>query len=211
MKALSTFLVVCVSATACAAMVSPTLPEPEWPDREAATNAALPVATWQKHGHFDVQMSVAAGTNLVQLAFGHDADGDGELSRAETALVVGRGFGEAFVEDVNARHRYAEELPSKREAPVRRGAAVEDRSARTRMVCLPARGRRADWTDCHERGGRRRVHRMAARTARVELRPVVGHGARRVGGTRRRRRARAGGDRSRRDAVRVSVGRCAEG
>ena len=113
MKALSTFLVVCVSATACAAMVSPTLPAPEWPDREAATNAVLPVATWQKRGHFDVRVSVAAGTNLVQLAFGRDADGDGELSRAETALVVGRGFGEAFVEDVNARHRYAEELPSR--------------------------------------------------------------------------------------------------
>ncbi len=111
MKALSTFLVVCVSAAACAAAVSPTLPEPEWPDREAATNAALPVATWQKHGHFDVQMSVAAGTNLMQLAFGHDADGDGELSRAEAELVVGRGRGEAFVEDVAARMRYAEALP----------------------------------------------------------------------------------------------------
>ena len=87
------------------------MPAPEWPDREAATNAALPVATWQKRGHFDVRMSVAAGTNLVQLAFGRDADGDGELSRAETALVVGRGFGEAFVEDVAARMRYAETLP----------------------------------------------------------------------------------------------------
>ena len=121
MKALSTFLVVCVSATACAAMVSPTLPEPEWPDREAATNAALPVATWQKHGHFDVQMSVAEGTNLVQLAFGHDADGDGELSRAEAELVVGCGRGEAFVEDVAARMRYAEALPP---PPGRRGLGL---------------------------------------------------------------------------------------
>ena len=75
MKALSTFLVVCVSAAACAAAVSPTLPEPEWPDREAATNAALPAATWQRRGHFDVHLSVAAGANLVQLAFGRDADG----------------------------------------------------------------------------------------------------------------------------------------
>ena len=93
MRALSTILAICVSVVACAAVVSPTLPAPEWPDREAATNAALPVATWQRRGHFDVQMSVASGTNLVQLAFGHDADGDGELSRAETALVVGRGLG----------------------------------------------------------------------------------------------------------------------
>ena len=83
---------------------------PERPDREAATNVALSVAAWLGRGHFDVQISVAAGTNLVQLAFGRDADGDGELSHAETALVVGRGFGEAFVEDVAARRRYAEEL-----------------------------------------------------------------------------------------------------
>ena len=113
MRMLFTVLATCISAAACAAVVSPTLPAPEWPDREAATNVALPVATWQRRGHFDVRVSVAAGTNLVQLAFGRDADGDGELSRAETALVVGRGFGEAFVEDVNARHRYAEELPSR--------------------------------------------------------------------------------------------------
>ena len=111
MRMLFTVLATCISAAACAAVVSPTLPAPEWPDREAATNAVLPVATWQKRGHFDVRVSVAAGTNLVQLAFGHDADGDGELSRAETALVVGRGFGEAFVEDVDTRQRYAETLP----------------------------------------------------------------------------------------------------
>ena len=111
MRMLSTVLAMLASAAACAAVVSSTLPAAEWPDCEAATNAVLPVATWRRHGHFDVRMSVAAGTNLVQLAFGRDADGDGELSRAETALVVGRGFGEAFVEDVAARMRYAETLP----------------------------------------------------------------------------------------------------
>ncbi len=100
-----------VSAAACAAAVSPTLPVTEWADCEAATNAALPSATWQKRGHFEVWMSVAAGTNLLQLAFGRDANGDGELSYAETALVMGRGLGEAFVEDVAARRRYVEALP----------------------------------------------------------------------------------------------------
>ena len=85
MRMLSTVLAICVSVAACAAVVSPTLPEPDWPDSEAATNA--------------------------QLAFGRDADGDGELSYAETALVMGRGLGEAFVEDVAARIRYAEALP----------------------------------------------------------------------------------------------------
>ena len=111
MRVLSIVLAMSVSVVASAAVVSQILPAPEWPDREAATNAALPAAMWRKRGHFDVQMSVAAGTNLVQLAFGRDADGDGELSRAETALVVGRGLGETFVEDVAARMRYAEALP----------------------------------------------------------------------------------------------------
>lgn len=110
MRAFSTIIVVGVAAVLCAVTVSPVLPAPERPDREAATNVALSVAAWLGRGHFDVQMSVAAGTNLVQLAFGRDADGDGELSHAETALVVGRGFGEAFVEYVAARRRYVEDL-----------------------------------------------------------------------------------------------------
>ena len=111
MRFLCAILVPGMSVAACAASVSPTLPVAEWPDCEAATNAALPSATWQRRGHFDVHLSVAAGTNLVQLAFGRDADGDGELSYDETALVVGRELGEAFVEDVAARMRYAEALP----------------------------------------------------------------------------------------------------
>ena len=111
MRALCTILTFGMDVAVCAAVVSPTLPVPEWGDREAVTNSVLPVATWQRRGHFDMRLSAAAGTNLVQLAFGRDADGDGELSRAETALVVGRGFGEAFVEDVTARMRYIEVLP----------------------------------------------------------------------------------------------------
>ena len=75
MRLLSTAFAALVSAIACAAAVSPTLPVAEWPDCEAATNAALPSATWQRRGHFDVHLSVAAGANLVQLAFGRDADG----------------------------------------------------------------------------------------------------------------------------------------
>ena len=95
---------------AYAATVSLVPSVPEWTDCEAATNAALPVATWQRRGHFDVRLSVAAGTNLLQVAFGRDADGDGELSHEETALVVGRGADEVFFEDVAERRRYVETL-----------------------------------------------------------------------------------------------------
>ena len=135
MRMLLSILAACASATACAAAVALAPPVVEWADCEAATNAALPSATWQRRGHFDVQMSIAAGTNLVQLAFGRDADGDGELSRAEAELVVGRGRGEAFVEDVAARMRYAEALPP---PPGRRGLGLRvslDRDgAPTRLV-----------------------------------------------------------------------------
>jgi len=98
------------SAAALAATVSLAPPEAEWADCEAATNVPLPAATWRGRGHVDVRLSAAAGTNLVQVAFGRDADGDGELSYEETALVVGRGAEEAFFEDVAARRRYAEPL-----------------------------------------------------------------------------------------------------
>ena len=110
MRVLNTMIAL-MSVTACAATVSLAPTEPEWVDREAATNAALPAATWRKRGHFDVRLSVAMGTNLVQAAFGRDADGDGELSYEEAALVVGRGPDEVFFEDVAERRRYVEMLP----------------------------------------------------------------------------------------------------
>ena len=111
MRALCTILTFGMDIAVCAVVVSPTLPVPEWVDREAVTNSVLPVATWQKRGHFDVRLSVTAGPNLLQAAFGRDADGDGELSYEETALVVGRGADEVFFEDVAERRRYVEALP----------------------------------------------------------------------------------------------------
>lgn len=104
-------IVIWVSAVACAAAVTLVPPTSEWADCEASTNAVLPATTWQRRGHFDVRLSVARGTNLVQVAFGRDADCDGVLSYDEITLVVGRGPGEVFFEDVAARRRYAEQVP----------------------------------------------------------------------------------------------------
>ena len=111
MKFYFQFLTLFALSPVLAATVSLAPAATEWVDSEAATNAVLPVAAWQRRGHFDGQLSGASGTNLVQVAFGHDADGDGELSYGETALVVGRGFGEVFFENVAARRRYVEALP----------------------------------------------------------------------------------------------------
>ena len=111
MRALCTIIAVLMSVAACAATVSLAPPAPEWADCQAVTNAALPSATWQRCGYFDVRLSVAAGTNLVQVAFGCDADGDGELSYEETTLVVGRGPDELFFEDVAEHLRHVETLP----------------------------------------------------------------------------------------------------
>ena len=111
MKFYFQFLTLFALSPVLAATVSLVPPVTEWADCEASTNAVLPAATWQRRGHFDVQLSVARGTNLVQVAFGRDADCDGVLSYGETALVVGRGPGEVFFEDVAARRRYAEQVP----------------------------------------------------------------------------------------------------
>ena len=76
------------------------LPESGYADTEASTNVPFAFA---RAGVRDFEFDLClCGTpsNNVQLAFGRDANGDGELSYAETALVMGRGLGEAFVEDV---------------------------------------------------------------------------------------------------------------
>ena len=67
---------------------------------------------------FEVLMRLAgSASNCVQVAFGRDADGDGDLASEETGLVLGWRAGDWFVEDVPGCRRLRERAAG--DAPVR--------------------------------------------------------------------------------------------
>lgn len=77
--------------------VRPTLPSVADPDTETVTNVAF--AAWERglrEFRFDLAFSGTASNN-VEMAFGADADGNGELSDGEVAVLAGWDCGELFV------------------------------------------------------------------------------------------------------------------
>ena len=83
-----------------------TLPPSVFADTEVSTNI---VVNRRRNDvkSFSVHMELAGSvSNSVQIAFGRDADGDGNLAPGETALVLGWRTNRWFVEDVRkgARH-----------------------------------------------------------------------------------------------------------
>ena len=75
----------------------PALPGTEFADTEVSTNVALAVgAARNRRLVFSVEL-LASPSNNVEVAVGCDADADGRLSLAESALVVGYDCGEWFV------------------------------------------------------------------------------------------------------------------
>ena len=73
------------------------LPGAEFADTEVSTNVALSVgAARNRRLVFSVELQ-ASPSNNVEVAVGCDADADGRLSLAESALVVGYDCGEWFV------------------------------------------------------------------------------------------------------------------
>ena len=88
--------------------VMPQLPEPVYADTEVCTNvpcAALLSGVRELEVVIDF---VGTESNCVQVAFGCDADGDGDLSAVETDLVLGWRAGDCFVEDVKGGRRFCE-------------------------------------------------------------------------------------------------------
>ena len=102
----------CVALNICNAGAEPIplpqLPEPTHADSEVSTN--LPFNTARSDAReFGVAMAFAGtASNCVQVAFGHDADGDGDLSADEARLSIGWRAGSYFIEDVANRHRLTE-------------------------------------------------------------------------------------------------------
>ena len=84
-------------------------------DTEVSTNITFN-ATRSDMQNFDVRMELSGSvSNCVQVAFGRDEDGDGDLAPEETGLVLGWRGGLYMVEDVSGGMRYFEESVSTHE------------------------------------------------------------------------------------------------
>ena len=90
------------------AVTIPVLPESEFADTEVSTNVAFN-ATRSDARSFGVSMAfMGTESNCVQVAFGRDADSDGDLSPCETRLVLGWRGGAYFIEDASGQNRLVE-------------------------------------------------------------------------------------------------------
>ena len=85
----------------------PPLPDSPWADTEISTNVAFN-AERSDAREFGVEMTfTGTASNCLQVAFGRDADGDGDLSPEETAMLLGWRAGSYFIEDAVGCVRYA--------------------------------------------------------------------------------------------------------
>ena len=77
-----------------------TQPASPFADTEVCTNIAFN-ATRSDMREFDVRMELSGSvSNCVQVAFGRDEDGDGDLAPEETGLMFGWRGGRYVIEDV---------------------------------------------------------------------------------------------------------------
>jgi len=109
-----------------ATLTLPALPPAGHADCEAATNVVLKASAERRELAFDLAVSATA-SNSVEVAFGRDADEDGDLSRHEADLVVGWRCGSWFVVDGATGGRTdAEGAPGERELHWRSWASADD-------------------------------------------------------------------------------------
>ena len=97
-----------VIGTAGFGAVMPQLPEPAHADTEVWTN--VPCAQLLSDvREFEVVLDfTGTASNCVQVAFGRDEDGNGDLSCNETDVAIGWRAGDWFVEDVKGGRRFRE-------------------------------------------------------------------------------------------------------
>ena len=102
-------LALAVVASAAPQIEVPTLPQSECADAEASTNVAFRTG---RNGLRALDVRIAytgSASNCVEVAFGRDEDGNGDLSAEETRLLLGWRGGRRFVEDVAADERIYED------------------------------------------------------------------------------------------------------
>ena len=98
------------------AVTVPVLPESEFADTEVSTNVAFNVERSDARS-FGVSMAFSGTeSNCVQVAFGHDDNGDGDLSAVETRFAIGWRGGAYFIEDVPGRLWFEEVADAERTA-----------------------------------------------------------------------------------------------
>ena len=100
-----------ICALACASAfgaVIPQLPEPTFADTEVWTNVPCAQLLSDVREFETVLDFTGTASNCVQVAFGRDDDGNGDLSKRETGLVLGWRAGDYFVEDVKGGRRFRE-------------------------------------------------------------------------------------------------------
>ena len=94
----------------------PSLPEASRLDAEVSTNVAFNAERSDARS-FGVSMAfMGTVSNCVQVAFGHDDNGDGDLSAVETRFAIGWRGGVYFIEDVPGRLRFEEGADAERTA-----------------------------------------------------------------------------------------------
>ena len=102
-------LALAVVASAAPQIEVPTLPQSECADAEVSTNVVFRTS---RRGvrTFDVRIAyTGSASNCVEVAFGRDEDGNGDLSAEEMRLLLGWRGGRRFVEDVAADERIYED------------------------------------------------------------------------------------------------------
>ena len=108
MRSLLAAALAVVGASAFGA-VMPQLPEPSHADTEVWTN--VPCAQLLSDvREFEVVLDfTGTASNCVQVAFGRDGDGNGDLSADETDVAIGWRAGDWFIEDVKVGRRFRED------------------------------------------------------------------------------------------------------
>ena len=135
MMAVTGALMMCASGFGA---VMPQLPAPSHADTEVWTNVPCAQLLSDVREFETVLDFTGTASNCVQVAFGRDEDGNGDLSCNETDVAIGWRAGDWFVEDVKGGRRFRESS-SHGGAETRRlefrVAAGEDGAKSASVVC----------------------------------------------------------------------------
>ena len=117
--------------------VMPQLPEPSHADTEVWTNVPCAQLLSDVREFETVLDFTGTASNCVQVAFGRDENGDGDLSWNEEGVVIGWRAGDYFIEDVKSGDRFREASGATNAARriAFRFAAGEDGAKSASVVC----------------------------------------------------------------------------